>query len=185
MLRIFFFLCLSSQGPTKHIFHHMSLHLSLIPTSTHFPNSLHHSLKQKKKISFVHWVLFLILFNISWVECFSQKHFAFWISPSSCFLHRLHCIVMPSEMWKPKSAYGLAVMILEYKSLYSAWKSYSCCYFYTIKKIVLLIHRNTSTEVPFSLYCPAPALASSLSKSVHIRTRTPEYLHPYMEIYKS
>lgn len=76
---------------------------------------------------------------MSWVECFAPQRFAFRISLSDRFLHRpLH---RPravhrgaAQEGKPRSAFGLAVRILEYKSPCSALESYPGGYFVPLKK---------------------------------------------------
>lgn len=89
---------------------------------------------------------------MSWVECFAPQRFAFRISLSDRFLHRplhrpraVHLHRGAAQEGKPRSAFGLAVRILEYKSPCSALESYPGGYFVPLKKkkkILLGVHRT-------------------------------------------
>lgn len=71
----------------------------------------------------------------------------FSIDPS---IDCMPCTLVPSKVGKPKPAFGLAVMILEYKSPCSALKSYPGGCFVPLQKMLLLVHRtnqHTGTEL--------------------------------------
>lgn len=138
--------------------------------------------------SFLFYLIYLEL-NVSYKNTLHSElaHQAvFSIDPSTgCTSSK----AIPSEVWKPKPAYGLAVMILEYQSPYSAWKSYILVIFTPLRKLYFWSSEIVITGVPVSLHCPVratvPATVAHLSKSLHVKMYIPEYLQPYMEIHKS